>query len=203
MKRVGNDVVSLTDPANMRAPFRAGYLEKSCTPQEIEWVQRQDDRGEAFWQLWSAKEAAYKIGIKCGNPYHFLPKSLAVFPTGNYPAEKGYVDTGFGRVQIHWTIDPTFIHAIACQHTQIDDVFFAVFPLGNEDESILTHKRLLDAVARHHRIERDGLQLQWINQKIPQICREDLPLPMDCSMSHDGPWGAYAFTTYADTPSRL
>ncbi len=197
MALVGNDLVSLQDPANQRSPLRTGYIEKCCTEKEQQWLLEQEDKIAAFWQLWSGKESAYKIGMKMDEPYHFQPRLLEVDPMGHFPAEKGMVATPFGKVPVWWMVDPTFIHAIAGVDVARDVLQPAVFPLGNEDESALTHERLLNGVARFYKVPRRELSLHWIDQKIPQLCYKSLPMQLDCSMSHDGPWGAFVFTAYA------
>lgn len=197
MALVGNDLVSLQDPANQRSPLRAGYIEKCCTDKEQHWLHQQEDIVAAFWQLWSGKESAYKIGMKMDQPYHFQPTLLEVLPDTDFPSEQGVVHTPFGEVPVWWMVDPTFVHAIAGLDITRDLLHPAVFPLGNEDESALTHERLLTIVARFYRVPRRELSLHWIDQKIPQLCYQSQPMSVDCSMSHDGPWGAIVFTTYA------
>lgn len=202
MAWVGNDLVSLQDPANLRSPMRPGYMEKCCTGREMDWISGQEDKIPAFWQLWAAKEAAYKIGMKMDQPYHFQPRLLEVTVDGSFPAEEGYVDSPFGMVPVWWMVDPTFIHALAALDIDRKSLQPAVFPLGNEDESDLTQERLLNGVSRFYHIPRTELSLQWIDQKIPQLCHRSTPMSLDCSMSHDGPWGAFVFATYAQVETR-
>lgn len=197
MALVGNDLVSLQDPANQRSPFREGYIQKCCTGNELDWIYEQEDLVSSFWLLWSAKESAYKIGMKINEPYHFQPKRLEVTVYSSFPAEKGQVATPFGVVPVWWMVDPTFIHAIAGIDIERDALQPAVFPLGDEDESTLTHERLLNGVARFYKLPRRELSLHWIEEKIPQLCYRSSPLQVDCSMSHDGPWGAFVFAAYA------
>lgn len=203
MRWVGNDVVCLEDPANQRSPLREGYMEKCCTQAEIVWVIGQSDRVAAFWQLWAAKEAAYKIGMKMGERYHLQPRRLEVFPASNYPAEEGKVHTPFGTVQVWWMVDPTFIHAIATVDVDRRYVVPVIFPLGHSDESDLSRERLLDGVVRFYGLSRPALSLNWIDQKIPQLCYQGKSMDIDCSISHDGPWGGYVFTTYAQGSTHL
>ena len=73
---IGNDVVDLALALKESNWKRKGYLNKIFTKQEQILIIKSDNHENMVWNLWSRKEAAYKIfnrntGVRIYNPIQF------------------------------------------------------------------------------------------------------------------------------------
>jgi|GEM_PF-350837 len=73
---IGNDVVDLNLAAAESDWRRSGFLQKIFSDVEIGWIEMSRNPEFSVWNLWSRKEAAYKIfnrktGIRTFNPLFF------------------------------------------------------------------------------------------------------------------------------------
>lgn len=57
---IGNDIVDLNKANQDSNIFRPRYLEKVCSPEEIELVFSSSNAITTFWRIWTMKESAYK-----------------------------------------------------------------------------------------------------------------------------------------------
>ena len=74
---IGNDVVDLAVAKKENNWRRKGYLEKLFTNQEITLIQQAKNQDFMVWNLWSRKEAAYKIFIRETGKRAFMPLQLS------------------------------------------------------------------------------------------------------------------------------
>lgn len=112
---IGNDVVDLELSRKESIWQRKGFLNKIFTEKEQILIQNSNNQEIAVWNLWSRKEASYKIwnretGIRKYNPIQFECFDL---------------DPEIGKVQFKSTIyftktevSPDFIHSIAVSKKQ-------------------------------------------------------------------------------------
>lgn len=73
---IGNDIVDLTLAEKESNWKRKGFIDKIFTPQEQSLIKMAVNQEIIIWNLWSRKEAAYKIynrqtGIRKYNPIQF------------------------------------------------------------------------------------------------------------------------------------
>lgn len=73
---IGNDIVDLAFAVKESNWKRKGYLDKIFTKHEQLLILKSDNHENMVWNLWSRKEAAYKIfnrisGIRIYNPIQF------------------------------------------------------------------------------------------------------------------------------------
>lgn len=73
---IGNDVIDLELAAKESNWKRKGFLEKIFTANEQLFIKSSDNPELKVWELWSRKEAAYKIfnrnsGVRLFNPIQF------------------------------------------------------------------------------------------------------------------------------------
>jgi phosphopantetheinyl transferase (holo-ACP synthase) len=73
---IGNDVVDF-DKAKADSNWqRAGYLSKIFTDNEQILINKSENQEIAVWQLWSQKEAVYKLVRQLGAKRGFYPKKI-------------------------------------------------------------------------------------------------------------------------------
>lgn len=74
---IGNDVVDLDLARSQSVWVRKGFLEKLFLPQEQQLIWTAENPEQMVWNLWTRKEAAYKIfnrqtQIRAFNPLQFV-----------------------------------------------------------------------------------------------------------------------------------
>lgn len=109
---IGNDVIDLDLAWSDSDWRRKGYLEKLFSANERELILSSADPGVSVWNLWSRKEAAYKIfnrstGIRAFNPLYFECRDLA---------SKSRVDCENGMVFTQTEIAGKLIHTVAVEN---------------------------------------------------------------------------------------
>ncbi len=57
---IGNDIVDLTKAKEESDISRPRYLEKVCSPEEVDLVLSSTNSITTFWRIWTMKESAYK-----------------------------------------------------------------------------------------------------------------------------------------------
>ncbi len=73
---IGNDIVDLALAKNQSNWKRKGYLEKIFTLSEIKIIQNAINKDDKVWELWSRKEAVYKIIMQKGGKRGFYPRKI-------------------------------------------------------------------------------------------------------------------------------
>lgn len=76
---IGNDIVDLTLARSESNWQRKGFLEKLFTSFEQSLIYDSENPEQMVWNLWSRKEAAYKIYNRQTKIRAFIPKQLAYF----------------------------------------------------------------------------------------------------------------------------
>ena len=76
---IGNDIVDLALARKESNWKRQGFLDKIFTPQEQMLISNSDNPEITVWNLWSRKEAAYKIYNRQTQMRAFIPKQLECF----------------------------------------------------------------------------------------------------------------------------
>ena len=90
---IGNDIVDLALARKENNWQRKGFLQKIFTAQEQLLIQSANEAESMVWELWSRKEAAYKIHNRKRNSRVFNPIQFNCLPTKN---ENGFL---YGIVQ--------------------------------------------------------------------------------------------------------
>lgn len=76
---IGNDVIDLALARKESNWKRNGFLDKIFTPKEQLLISGSDNPEITVWNLWSRKEAAYKIYNRQTQVRAFIPKQLECF----------------------------------------------------------------------------------------------------------------------------
>ncbi|MBD3581013.1 4'-phosphopantetheinyl transferase family protein [Flavobacterium selenitireducens] len=111
---IGNDVIDLKLAAAESDWRRKGFLEKLFSGKEIAMILSSAAPDVSVWNLWSRKEAAYKIfnrttGMRLFNPLYFECRDLSA---------SSYVFFAGQTVFCRTEITPDFIHTVACEKTE-------------------------------------------------------------------------------------
>ena len=86
--KIGNDIVDL-DLAKIQSNWRRiGYLDKIFTKKEQNFIFESKNQDEMVWQLWSRKEAVYKIVIQKGGIRGYYPLKMECL---NFDLDNGIV----------------------------------------------------------------------------------------------------------------
>lgn len=127
---IGNDIVDLKLCRIESNWQRKGFLEKIFTDRELILITNSKNQELTIWQLWSIKEAAYKIVNRQNGQRLFNPKGFDVFLSGN---NKGHVVCG-NKIYFSKTyFKQNFIHSIVVEKTSD---FSAVFYLSDRKKII-------------------------------------------------------------------
>ena len=102
---IGNDIVDLAKAKKDSNWQRKGFLDKLFTENEQQLIKTSENPEQMVWNLWSRKEAAYKIynrqtGVRFFNPKVFVCEADEVV----FGANKYYTQT---------QVTPDFIYTIA------------------------------------------------------------------------------------------
>jgi phosphopantetheinyl transferase (holo-ACP synthase) len=73
---IGNDVVDLHLAKTQSNWRRPNYLQKICTSFEIAAIQSAANPDNLVWEIWSRKEAVYKILLQKGIQEGYYPKKI-------------------------------------------------------------------------------------------------------------------------------
>jgi phosphopantetheinyl transferase (holo-ACP synthase) len=116
---IGNDIVDLALAQKESHWQRKGFLDKIFTENEQFLISNAEIPEVMVWNLWSRKEAAYKIYNRQTQIRGYFPLQIECF---DLEIIDGFI---FGKVvlkdQIYYTktaINPEFIHTIAVENTQ-------------------------------------------------------------------------------------
>ncbi len=189
---IGNDIVDLIDEANRQSFQRPGYIDRCCSADEINWLSQQADAYTAFWSLWAAKEASYKVAIKAGIPAFRNPTAIAVTLEKTAFMAQIHTITCYGSVSMR----SDYVHAVAANCHPIPEFQLHISQQAGNDGSTQAQAILIELAAQHGLGNEGQLTVEKNQQAIPQLCSNGLPLPVDVSISHDGNWVAVACMQY-------
>jgi phosphopantetheinyl transferase (holo-ACP synthase) len=86
---IGNDIVDLHLAKKQSNWKRKGYVEKVFTVSERRFIKNAKNQEHTVWELWSRKEAVYKIIIQKGGIPGYYPLKIECLDCG----------LGYGKVQ--------------------------------------------------------------------------------------------------------
>ena len=109
---IGNDIVDLKLCRIESNWQRKGFLEKIYTERELILITDSKNQELTVWQLWSIKEAAYKISNRQNSQRVFNPKFFEVFLSGN---NKGNVVCGNKIYFSKTCFKQNFLHSIVVE----------------------------------------------------------------------------------------
>ena len=204
MNAVGNDLVYLADPEIAGHHLRRRFVARVCAPGERD---RLADSGEPLvllWSLWAAKEAAYKAAAKMGPGLVFAPR---LYEVDAAMSRVRYRDVEMG---VRLTTDPLWVHAVAvCGDGDPGRAVTGVEPIpGGRHQSEAVRGLARRGVAAHLGLRERRLAIERPRDPgardglaPPRLLLDGRPSGIDISLSHDGPFAAFAALPQEASPA--
>jgi len=192
-------------------------LKKIITDNEIEQVRNSPNPDAALWSFWACKEAAYKVVQKRTGGTAFVPRRWSVIyqSVPNAPADHSartddcregeVVIPGADPVYFRLFTFPSYVHCLAA--ASADDVGAIVARVDRIDKrqrhieenlSTAVRLRLIRLLARDLDLSEKDLQILREKKKgelgPPRLFVTGTASAVDLSISHDGRYGAYAYS---------
>lgn len=195
-EHVGNDVVDLGDPDIAAHHLRQRFVERVCTPDEVNRVSLSDNAHVLLWSLFAAKEAGFKVVAKLTPGIAFSPRRFQV------DAEFTQVCHDDVHLPLRLTQTDDWVHAVASQG-KIDPVREPVWKVERRQvemgESDAVRQLAVRTAAQHLglsvnalAVERDEDRRFRDDLSPPRLLCDGEPVDVDLSLSHDGRWIACA-----------
>jgi phosphopantetheinyl transferase (holo-ACP synthase) len=184
---VGNDIVDLDDPDNLRAPRHPRFVERVLTERERDVLAGADDPHLLLWSFFAAKEAAYKVLVKLGESPGLGYRRLEVAPD--------LTSVRFADRVVELRIDrgPGFVHALAAQggvasmRAAVEPAPPGVTPsVAVRDLATRLFAPLVGAPAEEIEVVRETTLESWDGLAPPSLRHSGRALTIDVSLSHDG-----------------
>ena len=185
MRRVGNDVVDLEDPAIAQTHLRERFVARVCCESERALVVGAADPKLMLWSLFAAKEAAFKAISKEG-PVVFAHSRFVVSADLRSVTYEKYVlwlQVDFEGPCVHavaWTDDETPVFGVEQIAPGVD--------AGAAARALLV-KRLGGGGLT---VERTPVPGSWNGFGPPKLFRDGVEVNLDISLSHDGRFVGFA-----------
>jgi hypothetical protein len=211
---VGNDIVDLTNRRSQKKIDDLRFIDRILGPEERDDFMRSADRSAILWAFWAGKETAYKICRKLDLRAAFSPrlyrvnlhKSYDIIPTGCAFDGKtiyGTVSTTYGAMAIRVMINPEYIHCIGTDETSglesvVWDVGRMAVAADDADESSFVRQIAIRGLSARFGQGPETIEIKRFKDVKglgpPVVYLNGEPSAIDISLSHDGPFCAYAFT---------
>lgn len=189
---VGNDIVDLNEARLTSNWQHPRFLDKLFTNTEQYYIQQSPNTFETIWQLWSMKEAAYKLYIQLNPNRFYNPKSFVCSLSG----KASFVTYLNFKCCIKTTITSHFIlseaRLVASNMTSVF-LMFNKKPYAFQSET--TYNQLLDKISKDYNVLRSGLKIIKNTWGIPKVYYNSNLLGVTISITHHGNYGAYAVNT--------
>lgn len=116
---VGNDIVDLTDVDGQLETYGGRFVSRVCTGDEMGFVDSAQNPEEIFWQIWTAKETAFKIYQRLNPGESFKPKYFEVNLLTCLVTHSGC------KIEVKW--DKTCDYVFCAGHLEKDSVPKKIF----------------------------------------------------------------------------
>ena len=195
MNAVGNDLVYLADPEIAGHHLRARFVARVCAPGERDRLSGSGEPLVLLWSLWAAKEAAYKAAGKTRPGLVFAPRLYEV------DAAMGRVRYRDLEMRVRLSRDPLWVHAVAvCGEGDPGRAVTGVEPIrGGRHQSQAVRDLARCGVAAHFGLQETRLAIERPRDPgardglaPPRLLLDGRPAGIDISLSHDGPFAAFA-----------
>ena len=195
MNAVGNDLVYLADPHISGHHLRRRFVERVCDADERSRLARSGEPRVLLWSLFAAKEAAYKAALKRRPGLVFSPRLFEV------DAGMRRVRHGDLEMRLRLKRDPLWVHAVTtCGEGAPGPSLAAVerIPRGRHESDAVRDLACRCAAAhfglpqRRLAIERPPDPDARDGRAPPRLLLDGRPSGIDISLSHDGPFAAFA-----------
>jgi phosphopantetheinyl transferase (holo-ACP synthase) len=205
---VGNDVVDLKEKGNRGKSRDDRFVGRVFTEEERGLIAIAERPDAMLWSFWAAKEAAYKL-VSRDNPLVFstprrYPVSLDDRDGGRETSGlAGRVTTPRGGVAFRVIITDDYVHALAASTDKeiatliyrVDWIDRAIDP--SCDPSVFVREQVMKEIARSLDcpVGNLSIRMDMTGPGVPRLFLSEKPLEIEISLSHDGRFTAFAFTS--------
>lgn len=209
---VGNDVVDFTNRRTAAKVADSRFVERVLAPEELAFFYRAENRMAALWSFWSAKETAYKVCRKLDSHAAFSPRLYRVnfLPNDVFSVRESFAGgnrcggtavSKYGNISFHTTITDEYVHCIGSnRESMLPAIRKEIRKMGGaskKDESTLVRQMAVQALADFLACSRDEVEIKRFKSSDglgpPAVYVAGRRAEIDISLSHDGPFCAYAF----------
>jgi len=189
--KIGNDIIDLSYWLPLNKASNPRYIDKICTKKEKQTLAFAKNPNLMLMQLWSMKEAAYKVAIKLGAKRAFIPKRLECRIIDE---RRGLVCSEWGEMETDTEGNANYIHTIA-NSDMLDPLAlcFEVMALDNFKpaiQSIRLRKALFLFLSTKLSLDIEQFEVKTITS-IPRFFIDGRAADLEFSISHDAGWGAF------------
>jgi len=208
------------------SPVKGGdgrFLARVFTAAERDRIAAATHPEIVLWSLWAVKEGAYKAAVKMDPAVPFLPRRYEARPEGEgegalkgrpalppSPAEvrttTGEVATPLGPMSFLTAENGLCVHAVVAPKGSrvMGAVFTGVTEPSGEDPSRLLRRLVRGVCASVLGVSSGGVAVlrrrRGRGLGPPEVLLDGRPCPIDLSLSHDGPYGAFALLILPGVP---
>jgi len=201
---VGNDIVDLKQPENLRGSRNLRFLKKVLTAAEGECVLKADHPVAALWSFWAAKEAAYKVLKKQDSAVVFLPRRWEVRRSPQGVADGEVVVPGGRKVYLRFFQCADFVHCLGADVADVlEKIKFGhaapprLAGAGRGDDSLFLRRFAVREIARYLQVPSSAVAIERSAEGAelgpPRLVIGGEISPIEVSLSHDGRFVAFAF----------
>ena len=192
---IGNDLVYLADPEISGHHLRPRFVERVCAPAERSRLEGSDEPLVLLWSLWAAKESAYKAASKVHPGLVFAPRLYEI------DAGMGLVRYRDSAMPLRLSTEPLWVHAVAVFGERDPGRALAgVAPIPpGMHQSDAARDLACRGVADHLGLPVERLAVERPPEPgardglaPPRLLLDGQPSGIDVSLSHDGPFAAFA-----------
>lgn len=196
---VGNDVIDLQETRRSTNWERPRWLQKVFTPKEQVMISASNDPFTLVWKLWSIKESAYKVHLQAGGQPFLDPTKINCHLETSTDST---IKVGTLLLNATTTVTTSYIFSTAQLHdAAIQTGIFLLEKRTPQQQSSGLQQRLLQAIATKKHLELSALRLQKTSTGVPQVYCNNQLLPIACSLTHHGSYGAYSMLGGEEPPS--
>ncbi len=185
---VGNDIVDLAEAEKSSNWKRPRFLDKIFTPKEQQFIYNSENPFYSVWQLWSMKEAAYKLYTQLHPSRFYNPKSFEC------SILNGNQKVSYNDFECFTQSKITSKYIISEARLMSSDMSSEVVELKESNpkiKSITTTSALIKSISEKFEISKKDLKLKKSEFGIPTVYFNTQKISV--SLSHHGNFGAYAF----------
>ncbi|WP_299519739.1 4'-phosphopantetheinyl transferase superfamily protein [Winogradskyella sp.] len=184
---VGNDIIDIELAKTQSNWQRPRYLDKLFTSKEQDLIERSEEPNIMVWQLWSMKEAAYKLYTQLHPSRFYNPKAfeciLSKTSMVTYGTFKCYVIT---KITSNYILSEAFLRP----QNMNSEVVLLHMASGKAQHKILLDQ-LLSVASQQLNCDKKDLKFVKHEYGIPTIqCKTKV---YNVSLSHHGRFGTIAF----------
>lgn len=185
MRRVGNDVVDLEDPAIAQTHLRERFVARVCCESERALLRASAEPKVLLWSLFAAKEAAFKAISK---------DRQVVFAHSRFVVSADLRSVSYEKHVLWVRVDIAgpCVHAIAWTDDEVP--VCGVEQIGPDvDPSAAARALLVKRLGGNGlTVGRAPLPGSWNGFGPPKLFRDGVEVNLDISLSHDGRFVAFA-----------